>query len=307
MLRTITIAALALAACTEADSPVAGIAGPIALNATGYETAASFLSCMEGKGAVVSAHRGGPAPGFPENAVETFENTLSRIPALIETDVRETRDGVLVLLHDETVDRTTNGSGSIASMTLAEAKALRLVDANGRETDFQIPTLDEALNAMRGRTILQLDVKRGVGLRKVAEAVDRAGAEPFTVMITYNDRGAEIAAGADPEASVVASIDGMADVADLLDAGVPQERLIVWTGLLDEPRPALFAELGERDISTSGGAIGQLDDRAEAGERGVYRDLAEAGLDIIATDRPFEAAREIGVEATAAAAARCAR
>ncbi|MEO0755238.1 MAG: glycerophosphodiester phosphodiesterase family protein, partial [Pseudomonadota bacterium] len=83
---------------------------------------------------------------------------LDQVPALLEVDVRESRDGALVLMHDDTVDRTTTGSGLVADLTLAELKALRLLDNDGRETDFQIPTLGEALSAIGGRTILQLDV-----------------------------------------------------------------------------------------------------------------------------------------------------
>ncbi|MCQ8186176.1 glycerophosphodiester phosphodiesterase family protein [Parvularcula maris] len=291
---------LAAGACEQGEELRA-----VTLDTSGYRTAAGYLSCLEGKAAVVSAHRGGPAPGYPENAVETFEHTLSQIPALIETDVRETKDGVLVLLHDETVDRTTTGSGALSEMTLAEVKALRLVDIEGTETAFQVPTLQEALEAMRGRTVLQLDVKRGVGLSKVARAVKSAGAEEYAAIITYTDNGAVIAANQGRNLTVIAGASSMAEVRGLTDRGVAEEQLVIWVGVLQKENSAFWEQLGEKDLPTSGGALGRFDDRASMGAARVYADLEESGLDIIATDRPLEAAREIGTKDVEEAAAAC--
>jgi glycerophosphoryl diester phosphodiesterase len=277
----------------------------VALDTAGYRTAAGFLSCLEGRAAVVSAHRGGPAPGYPENAIETFQRTLSQIPALIETDVRRTKDGVLVLLHDETVDRTTTGSGTLSEMTLAEVKALRLVDMNGEATRFEVPTLQEALEAMRGRTVLQLDVKRGVGLSEVARAVKSAGAESYTALITYTDNGAVIAANQSGDLTVIAGASSMEEVRGLTERGVSEEQLVVWVGVLQKEDSAFWAQLGERDLPTSGGALGRFDDRAAMGASGVYADLEAGGLDIIATDRPLMAAREIGTKDVAEAVKAC--
>jgi glycerophosphoryl diester phosphodiesterase len=283
-----------------------------ALDPTGYVTAAGYLSCLEGRGAVVSAHRGGPRPGFPENAIETIERTLGEIPALIEIDVRETADNVLVLLHDETVDRTTNGSGVIREMTWEEASSLRLVDAEGTPTDFRIPRLDEVLGLFAGRTVLQLDVKRGVGLGQVAEAVEAAGAESGAAIITYSPAGARQVAEASDGVSVVVGFDDhdMALTARfvsdrLREANLTEDRVIGWTGLTGAPEPAIWEALGERSISASGGAIGSIDRRAASGERGLYLALEDAGVDIVATDRPLEAARELGTGEIIAAAEAC--
>ena len=72
---------------------------------------------------------------------------------MIELDVMRTSDGQLVLMHDTSVDRTTNGTGSVASKTLAQIKALRLKrglgGAQAAVTDLQVPTLKEALRRDR--------------------------------------------------------------------------------------------------------------------------------------------------------------
>ena len=69
---------------------------------------------------IVSAHRGGPAPGFPENCLATFDHTLQSTYALIECDVLLSKDSVLVMMHDDKLDRTSNGTGKAAEKTWQE-------------------------------------------------------------------------------------------------------------------------------------------------------------------------------------------
>src|SRR5262245_42200287 len=63
---------------------------------------------------LVSAHRGGPQAGFPENCIATCENTLRHTFAMLEVDPRYTKDGAIVLHHDPSLDRTTTGKGLLA-------------------------------------------------------------------------------------------------------------------------------------------------------------------------------------------------
>ena len=103
---------------------------------------------------LVSAHRGGAGPGFPENCIATFEQTLRHGWAMLEIDPRYTKDRMLVLNHDPTLDRTTSGTGRVADYTLAELKELRLKDRRGQLTEHRITTLDEAMTWARGKAIL---------------------------------------------------------------------------------------------------------------------------------------------------------
>ena len=125
------------------SQPAIADLAPLAIDEEGGLPA--FFDCVRANGAVViSAHRGGPAAGYPENALETFEHTASRMPALLEIDIQRSSDGVLVLMHDETLDRTSTGEGPVAEQPFEALQALRLVDNDGAETAFQIPTLEEA-------------------------------------------------------------------------------------------------------------------------------------------------------------------
>ena len=100
----------------------------------------------------VVGHRG--AAGVqPENTLAGFQYALNLGCEYVETDVHLSKDGHLVIIHDDTVERTTNGSGRVAEMTLAELRAL---DAgHGR----QIPLLQEVLDVVRGKAILLCELK----------------------------------------------------------------------------------------------------------------------------------------------------
>lgn len=97
-------------------------------------------------------HRGA-AGHAPENTVAAIRKGIELAADLVEVDVRRTRDGELVVMHDKRVDRTTNGTGDVARMTLPE---LRRLDAGGGE---RIPTVAEVLEAADGRTGLMLEMK----------------------------------------------------------------------------------------------------------------------------------------------------
>ncbi len=100
----------------------------------------------------VAGHRGWPAV-YPENTLAGFKAAIALGVDQIETDIRVTRDGELVLIHDATVDRTTNGSGKVSDYTLAELKQL---DAGN---DQQIPTLIEFLELVKDEPALTLDIE----------------------------------------------------------------------------------------------------------------------------------------------------
>jgi len=104
------------------------------------------------KNIYVAAHRGWSSK-YPENTLEAFEAALTLDVDQLETDVRVTKDGELVLMHDPTVDRTTNGTGRVSELTLAELKEL---DAgNGAK----IPTLVEFMELVKYHPTITLDIE----------------------------------------------------------------------------------------------------------------------------------------------------
>ena len=108
---------------------------------------------------IISAHRGGMQEGYPENCIASCEKTVSQMPTFIELDFSLTKDSVMVLMHDMTIDRTTNGKGRVADYTLAELQRFNLVDRKGNVTPYKIPTLLEVLEWGRGKVAFNFDNK----------------------------------------------------------------------------------------------------------------------------------------------------
>ena len=105
---------------------------------------------------MVIAHRG-DWRNFPENSIEAVRSAIKLGVDMVEIDIRKTKDGKLILMHDETIDRTTNGSGKVSEMTFSEIEPLRLMSGVGVPTDFKIPTLNEALLECKGKIMINLD------------------------------------------------------------------------------------------------------------------------------------------------------
>lgn len=127
----------------------------------------------------VVAHRG-MVSGFPENTLAAFQHAISLGFPAIEIDLRATADGHIVVMHDDTVDRTTDGTGQVSQMTLAQIRSLDAGSQAGLAFNGQrVPGYEEVLEALRGsRTKLVLDIKPGETLdnERVVRLTERAGA-----------------------------------------------------------------------------------------------------------------------------------
>lgn len=294
MRRALIACALALSAC-EAQTTAAGDTADV--TALAPDDLPAFFDCLRQNGqAAVSAHRGGPVPGFAENAIPTFENTLSQAPAFMEIDIARTRDGMLVLMHDDTVDRTTDGTGAVSSLTRDAFEALRLQDNDGAVLAAHPPTLRQALDWADGRTVLELDVKRGVSYEDVAREVDAAGAMDRVVFITYSIDGASRLARVAPEAMIYTTIERAGDLDTLEQRGVDLGRVVAWLGT-ERPDEMLVAALATRGVEARMGRFGHADrgDTGFAGGRGGgrFHRAALAGARIVAVDDPAGAARDL--------------
>lgn len=105
---------------------------------------------------MVISHRG-DWRNAPENSLLAFRNCIEMGIDMIELDLKKTRDGYLILMHDSTIDRTTNGEGSPTEYTLEEIKQFRLVDGLGRVTNHSIPTLNEVFALCKGKILINID------------------------------------------------------------------------------------------------------------------------------------------------------
>lgn len=100
----------------------------------------------------VVAHRG-DWRNAPENSLRAFQSAADMGVDMVELDLNITKDRVLIIMHDETIDRSTNGKGKPSDYTLAELKEFRLKNGLGRVSNNQIPTLKEVMLALKNRTV----------------------------------------------------------------------------------------------------------------------------------------------------------
>ncbi len=247
-----------------------------------------FLACLEDtSAAMVSAHRGGPAPGYPENALATLKRGAAAGLRMFEVDVATARNGVLLLMHDRTLDRTTTGAGPVAAADWDDIRALRLKDNDGNVTPFAPPSLREALAwAAESDVYLTLDIKGEADAAAIAEAVAAAG---------MGDRVIYLARSLEQTRRLLAlTPDAMASVApDAVQKGaIAVDRAVVWTGFRDFD-PARIAALDDAGLYVNFGTLGfgdSYDDRiAASGDDSAYTDFADAGLHVISSDRPLAA------------------
>ncbi len=124
---------------------------------------------------MVAAHRAAHN-GFPENSISAIKHAIELGVDIVELDVKTTKDGIPVLMHDGTIDRTTNGSGKLEDFTLFELKTFRLKKQDGTLTDEKIPTFEEALKLVHGNIMIDIDLKTGM-VKPIVEVVKKTGTQ----------------------------------------------------------------------------------------------------------------------------------
>ncbi len=160
---------------------------------------------------IVIAHRG--ASGYaPENTIAAFKKAVEMGFNLIENDVRRTKDGVIVVSHDGSLDRCTDGSGQIADLTLDEVKAASAGAKFGPEYKGEkIPTLEEALNAVPANVGYCIELKVPGLAEDVVRIVEKAGHVGRTVIFAFDGSNGPIVKAANPLLSFLYLVGGPAE------------------------------------------------------------------------------------------------
>ncbi len=266
--------------------------GDFLIQVEDLEETRDFYSWTSDRIPLVSAHRGGPYPGFPENAIETFANVIKFTPAIIELDVAMTKDGVLVLMHDDNLERTTTGKGKVQDVTYVYIQGLFLKDEIGAQTTYRVPTFKEALIWSKGKVLLTVDVKQSVPYEKLIAEIRETDSEAHAAVITYSFAAAKKMHYLAPELMLSITIRNKEEIQRFEETGIPWTRVIAFTGVVERPQEFNKA-LHEKGVFTILGALGNLDRSAISRGDEIYAGFVQKGADILATDRPIEAAAAI--------------
>lgn len=140
---------------------------------------------------LIVAHRGGAGLGM-ENSLSCIEKGIAAGADMIEIDIHLTADGRIVVCHDRTINRTTNGKGRIAKMTLTEIQQFRLLDKGRKPSNETLPTLEQVLELCKGRCRMLIEIKKRKGLYEGIEVladslVKQYGMQDQVVFQSFND------------------------------------------------------------------------------------------------------------------------
>ena len=141
---------------------------------------------------------------FPENSLSSFAAAIEAGADGIELDVEITQDGQLIVMHDDTLDRTTDCTGCVSELTFDEIRACRLLDGDGNPTDERPPTLLEAYTEVGGNALVNVELKvfeppcltDTTGPEQLVplalDEVTRIGGESRTLFSSFDDTAAEL-------------------------------------------------------------------------------------------------------------------
>jgi glycerophosphoryl diester phosphodiesterase len=245
-----------------------------------------------------AAHRGG-ALLWPENSLLAFRNASETLGAdFLEFDVHLSKDDAVVVIHDPTLERTTNGRGLVRAHTLAELGALRLRDRTGALTDEPVPSLDDVVAlAMRTHRQMLLEIKvddrehRYPGIEeRVFEVLDRHGAVGATVVMSFERDTWKRVRALRPEARACAlySRRTLGDLGSTLRAEMEQAQRAGVTML------GLHQNLVDADAVELVHQAGMILGVWTVNDAGGIRRFISLGVDLVITDRPDLAKTVLG-------------
>lgn len=245
---------------------------------------------------LVAAHRA-DWRNAPENSLDAMRRAIRMGVDIIEVDVRRTKDGRFVIMHDPALDRTTTGKGLVADYTLAELRELRLLAATGHPTDEKIPTLEEALEVARGHAVINLDkaYDHPDEILAVVEACHSVDYSLFNIKQPRDEMRRRYPGFLDKTRyMIVAPLRNREDWALIDDYLLHEKPAVIQITFAQETAALLpeMAKIREQGVGLWVNSIwpeldaGHDDERAVTDPAGAYGWLLQSGVNIIQTDRP---------------------
>lgn len=238
-----------------------------------------FLTASSPK-VLIAAHRGAHLDA-PENSLKGFQQTIDMGIDIIELDVRCTKDGQLVVIHDKTVNRTTNGQGAVDSFTFDEIRKLKLM-FNGKPTDQRIPALREALLLAKGKILVDLDIKSASCIEKIMQEVKETGTENTCFFFVGEAQHVTMLKQRDAKFRTLLRTHSEKEAREAL-AVVKPEAIHIDPSHHTEETVAFIKQHGARVWIN---ALDDVDKKAAGGNPAAFEEVLEKGANIIQTDQP---------------------
>lgn len=266
---------------------------------TRVDTLLQKLYDVENDYVFVVAHRG-DWRNAPENSIQAIERSIKMGVDIVELDIRMTKDSVLVLMHDNTIDRTTSGKGKVSDYTLEELKSFRLKDGLGiKLQNQQIPTLKEALLTCKGKILINVDKAENY-MDKVQQVLHETGCESHVLYKggkNYVQVRQQYGGLLDQIIYMPIIKDAAKDLEAFIDDFIKYYQPIAFEVLFTTKESPMFAQIKKMRDNGCRVWVNSLWPNLNAGhddERAVYEPdqtwgwLVDQGTSIIQTDRPKE-------------------
>ncbi|PHN05454.1 glycerophosphodiester phosphodiesterase family protein [Flavilitoribacter nigricans] len=231
---------------------------------------------------LVAAHRAAHQI-HPENSLPAIQHAIDLGVDIIELDVQVTKDGIPVLMHDRTIDRTTTGSGRVPEYTLQELRQLRLIH-QGDTTDQLIPTFEEALRLSKKKVLIDVDLKTDQ-LAPILAVAKATGTERQLVFFDSDYEALHYIQAEDPGLLLMPRAYSY-EMADSAITAFSPEIVHIDFSFYDRETVRLIRENRARIWINALGGI----DRAigTTGEQNALDSLLRFGANVVQTDNPRE-------------------
>ncbi len=227
-----------------------------------------------------------------------MDNSLRFGPTIMEIDIQRSLDGVLLLMHDDTLDRTTTGSGLVAETDWATIQTLNAVDNFGKTTSFGIPSLKETLEWGNDRALFALDLKADDFVDEVIGLVTDLEAEDdvFFFADSVDQMLAVYNLNPDIHFALFMTPDTREDLVTAVDESpIPLESLTAFT-VAPTTDPAYNQALHDQGITSIFGAFIPEFGLSQEDAISLYQDLTSQGVDSISTNRVPDLGAALGYE-----------
>lgn len=242
---------------------------------------------------------------FPENSLEAIESAIKMGVDIVELDIHRTADGKLVVCHDSSINRTTNGKGKIKELTLDYIRSRYLRAGHGATTRYKMPTLEEALDVCKERVLINLDKGINYYDQVMEMLIERKMADQVIIKSTKSPADMKAFFSKHKENMLYMPIINYGSKSwekhevlfnDYLSTDLPFIAFeMCWNGTLKGEKKVFNKVLKSGKhlwINTLWGSLcggyenGYYDDRAVGNEEKIYGKILSYGASMIQTDRP---------------------
>jgi glycerophosphoryl diester phosphodiesterase len=219
---------------------------------------------------------------YPENSLAAVRHSIESGLDMIEIDVRRTKDGILILMHDESLERTTNGTGRVRDLTYAEIMQFTLKENANDASIHPIPTLEEVLQVSKDHILVDLDIK-AAPVKELVDMVKKTGTGDQVLFFQHYNATHDSILSIDPGLMIVPRADSAEQVLNFIKQYHP---------LVIQIPSEVASETLVKQMKTAGcavwvNALGAADKLAEAGKvEDAFAPLVKKGANLIQGDQP---------------------